>query len=93
MLCQVENRELIYFYRPKQQLTLLDLREEDKHLDLGHKNAQAAFDILYGTKDEYDYQRDSIVPAMVYHKIDEAGIHSWVPYDDKEELKIMLLNP
>ena len=47
-LCKEENRERVFFYRPKHRLRLLDLREADGQA--GHEKTELAFDILYGEK-------------------------------------------
>jgi len=96
-LCRLENRERVFFYRPKNQqhpLTLLDLREKEKQA--GFKKALATYKILYGDGDDdhdYDYQRDSIVPAMLYRKLYDDDVHGWIAYDDQNELEVLIIKP
>ena len=90
-LCKEENRERVFFYRPKHRLRLLDLREADGQA--GHEKTELAFDILYGEEKNYSYQRDEVVAAMLYRQLDQAGIHGWIAFDDGEELEVMVLKP
>ena len=90
-LCQQENRERVFFYRPKQKLKLLDLREANGQA--GHEKTELAFDILYGEEKQYDDNRDDVVATMLYRQLDQAGIHGWIAYDDEEDLEVMILKP
>jgi hypothetical protein len=94
-LCELESRAEIYFYRPKpsvkHRITLLDLREVDKQR--GYVKAQAAFELLAGQSEGFDYNRDGLVPLMLHRKLDSLGVHGWIAYDDKNEVEVLLLHP
>lgn len=90
-LCEVENREKVYFYKLERHVMLLDLREKNKQR--GFMKAAVAFSLLADGKSEYQFIRDDIVPLMIYRKLDQLGVHGWIAYDDNDELEILLLNP
>jgi hypothetical protein len=70
---------------------LLDLREENKQM--GYAKSKAAFDLLSGPETVYDHDRDTLVPLMLYRKLDSLGVHGWIAYDDMDEIEVLLLHP